>query len=433
MKVMLIEDDEVLCNTLARVLRKYHKVDAFTDSALAMEHLKTNEYDVVLTDVKMPGYTGMDILEGVLESSPDTYVILFTGYGTVDEAVKAIKMGAYDYILKPVNISYLILKLEKIEEMRLTCRTNFHSDGDFKFIFKSMKMKKIVDLALNVAVTDSTVLLTGETGVGKNMLAKLIHDNSRRKMRPFISFNCANIQESLFEGELFGYKRGAFTGADKDKKGIVELANHGTLLVDEITEMPLNMQAKFLKFIEEKSFFKLGDDHPISVDVRIIATTNSEISELIRDKKFREDLYYRINVFRIHIPPLRERKEDIMPLASYFVEKFRYINPDVSGLSEEAVHKLLGYHYPGNVRELSNIIERAMILSRGEKWILPIHIILPVDDEIPESLKLEDVVKSHIISVLEYTNGDKAKAAKILGIDRSTLYRKLKEYGLIKS
>ena len=433
MKVMLIEDDEVLCNTLARVLKKYHRVDAFTDSALALEHLRTNEYDVVLTDVKMPGYTGMDILKRVLESSPGTHVILFTGYGTVDEAVKAIKMGAYDYILKPVNTSYLILKLEKIEEMKLTCRTDRRSGNDFQFIFKSMKMQKIVDLALNVAVTDSTVLLTGETGVGKNMLARLIHDNSRRKMRPFVSFNCANIQESLFEGELFGYKKGAFTGADRDKRGIVELANHGTLLVDEITEMPLNMQAKFLKFIEEKSFFKLGDNHSTGVDVRIIATTNSDIDELVRNKKFREDLYYRINVFRIHIPPLRERKEDILPLASHFVEKFRYINPEVSGISEEAIHKLMSYDYPGNVRELSNIIERAMILSRGKKWILPIHIILPVNDKTPESLRLDDIVKSHIIYVLDYTGGDKAKAAKILGIDRSTLYRKLKEYGLIKS
>ncbi len=195
----------------------------------------------------------------------------------------------------------------------------------------------------------------------------------------------------------------------------------------------MNIQAKFLKFIEEKSFFKLGDEKPTSVDVRLILTTNSDIEELVREKKFREDLYYRINVFRIHIPPLRERKEDIPPLSSFFVEKFRHINPEVSGLSEEALQKLINYEFPGNVRELSNIIERAMILSRGEKWIFPVHIILPDNNKAPESLKLDDVIKSHILSVIEYTNGDKARAARILGIDRSTLYRKLKEYGILKS
>ncbi len=433
MKIMLIEDDEVLCNTLARVLKKYHRVDAFTDSKLAMEHLSSSEYDVVLTDVKMPGFTGIDVLKKTLEHSPTTHVILFTGYGTVDEAVKAIKMGAYDYILKPVNISYLILKLEQIEDMRLVCNAWRDEEDGPAFIFKSPKMQKIMDLASSVASTDSTILITGETGVGKTLLAKFIHDKSLRKGRPFLSFNCANIQESLFEGELFGYKKGAFTGATRDKKGIVELAHHGTLLIDEITEMPMNIQAKFLKFIEEKSFFKLGDEKPTSVDVRLILTTNSDIEELVREKKFREDLYYRINVFRIHIPPLRERKEDIPPLSSFFVEKFRHINPEVSGLSEEALQKLINYEFPGNVRELSNIIERAMILSRGEKWIFPGHIILPDNNKAPESLKLDDVIKSHILSVIEYTNGDKARAARILGIDRSTLYRKLKEYGILKS
>ncbi len=232
MKIMLIEDDEVLCNTLARVLKKYHRVDAFTDSKLAMEHLSSSEYDVVLTDVKMPGFTGIDVLKKTLEHSPTTHVILFTGYGTVDEAVKAIKMGAYDYILKPVNISYLILKLEQIEDMRLVCNAWRDEEDGPSFIFKSPKMQKIMDLASSVASTDSTILITGETGVGKTLLAKFIHDKSLRKGRPFLSFNCANIQESLFEGELFGYKKGAFTGATRDKKGIVELAHHWTLLMD---------------------------------------------------------------------------------------------------------------------------------------------------------------------------------------------------------
>ena len=426
MKILLIEDDAVLCKTLAKVLRKYHHVDAFTDSQKALNHLSSTTYDVVLTDVRMPGVSGIDILQHVMTHSPGTHVILFTGYGTVDEAVRAIKMGAYDYILKPIDTTYLLLKLEKLEEMNC----DFLAKSEVNLVYQSQAMKTVVDMALKVAQTDSTVLLTGETGVGKNLVAKLIHLNSKRKSRKFLSFNCANLQESLFEGELFGYRKGAFTGAVNDKKGIIELAHRGTLVIDEITEMPVNIQAKFLKFLEEKAFFKLGDNEQTRVDVRIITITNKDIESLVKNGKFREDLFYRINVFRIHIPPLRDRKEDIPVLARYFLDKFKEINPGITGVSDEAMEKLMAYDYPGNVRELSNIMERAMILSRGERWILPHHITTLFGKPQVTNLSLDELTRRHILSVLQFTGGDKSKAAKILGIDRSTLYRKLKEYGI---
>ncbi|MBZ4643177.1 MAG: two component, sigma54 specific, transcriptional regulator, Fis family [Deferribacteraceae bacterium] len=430
MKIVLIEDNKVLNNTLVRSLNDQFNIKGFSDPEMALLYIEENFVDVVISDIKLPKISGMELLEKIKKISNDTYILLITGYGTIEEAVEAIKLGAFDYMLKPIDTEVLKIKLRQIEDtINIRQKINFQ-DKENKIIFVSKVMQDILNLAKKVAYSDSTVLINGESGTGKELVAKFIHENSPRNVKPLISINCANLQETVFESELFGYKKGAFTGADKNKKGLIALANGGTLFLDEIGEIPLNIQAKLLRFIETKEFYPLGSEFPERSDVRIIAATNKRLNELIEKNEFRQDLYYRLNVINIELPPLRKRKDDIMPLAYYFLEKYKYLNKKIIDFTDKAKDILLSYNFAGNIRELSNLIERAMIIETGP-YITDSSIVVEKCFSNNELKSIDEVIKEHILKVLRHTNFDKKKASEILKIDRSTLYRKLKEYEIL--
>jgi len=428
MKVVLIEDDSTLNRVLKRTIEKHYSITAFTSPVSALEYLSDNSADVVVSDIRMPDLNGFQVLEKIKAATPETYVILMTGESSIDESVKAIKMGAYDYIPKPVDTELLIYKLQMTEEtISLKNSADINSRPD-SFVMASQSIKDIAAQAKRVAKSDTNVMITGETGTGKEVMARYIHENSDRSKKIFAAINCCNLQPHLFERELFGHKKGSFTGADKDSKGIVQTAYGGTLFLDEIAEMPIDLQPKFLRFLETKSFYPVGGSLQETSDVRIIAATNRNPLEMVAQGTFREDLYYRLNVFNILLPPLRERMEDIVPLAEHFIQKFRHINTGVTGIESSAVECLVTYNFPGNIRELSNIIERAMILEQTDKLTcssLNIGCKLPDED-----ITLETITRKHIIGVLDTCDGNKQKAAEKLGVDTSTIYRKLKEYGI---
>ncbi len=430
MKVLLIEDDETLNKVLQKAIKKEYPIDGFTSPVKALKILEQNYYDVVVSDIQMPEMDGLTLLGHVRTVSSETEVILITGYGTTEEGVEAIKKGAYDYILKPVDAYHLCSKLRKIDELKTLRQSRFTMIDKLPVVCEDPKMKFVLGLTEKVAQTQTTVMILGETGTGKEVVANYIHLRSHRKDSPFISINCANIQENLFESELFGFEKGAFTGADKSRKGYIELASEGTLFLDEIAEIPLNMQSKFLRFLEERAFYKVGGEKKITADVRLIAATNQPLNKNVKMGAFREDLYYRLNVFEIDIPPLRERPKDIEALTHHFIGKFKGINTRIKSISEDALATLMTYSFPGNARELSNIIERAMIIEKGDSLTLESISYLPFMKKNENTLKsIDDLVHDHIIKILQSVDGDKTKASEILGIDRSTLHRKLKEYG----
>jgi DNA-binding NtrC family response regulator len=372
-----------------------------------------------------------------------TPVIIITAFGTIESAIKAMKMGAYDYITKPFQMDEIVLTVRKALENRLLkkevvrLRKEVESRYDFHHLIgKSPSMQKIYDLIERISDSSSNVLITGESGTGKELVAKAIHYNGVRKEGPFVAINCAAIPETLLESELFGYKKGAFTDAKSDKKGLISEANEGTLFLDETTEMPLTLQAKLLRVIEEREVRPLGDTNSYPIDVRIISTSNRDIVSSIQQGRFREDLYYRLKVIDIEMPPLRERKEDIPILVQHFIHKFsKELKKSVSGVSEDTLRVLVNYSWPGNVRELENIIQRAITLSRHEVILpddLPATVIQTTDENLfekamEENLTLDQLEKEYIKRVLIETGGNKSKAAEILGLDRKTLYRKLEE------
>ena len=372
-----------------------------------------------------------------------TPVIIITAFGTIESAIKAMKMGAYDYITKPFQMDEIVLTVKKALENRLLkqevvrlkkeveTRYHFH-----QLIGKNPSMQKIYDLIERISDTSSNVLITGESGTGKELVAKAIHYNGVRKEGRFIALNCAAIPETLLESELFGYKKGAFTDAKSDKKGLIFEASEGTLFLDEITEMPSTLQAKLLRVIEEKEVRPLGDTTSYPIDVRIISTSNRDIGTSVQQGRFREDLYYRLKVIDIELPPLRERREDIPILVQHFIHKFgKELKRSVSGISEGALKILVSYSWPGNVRELENIIQRAITMSQHEVILpddLPASIIQKTDEKLfekamEENFTLDQLEKEYIKRVLIETGGNKSKAAEILGLDRKTLYRKLGE------
>jgi len=431
MKVLVIEDNKVLNNTLVRSLQNYYDVYGTTDPEMALNHLENEFVDVVISDIKLPKINGLDLLKKIKEISGDIHVMLITGYGTVEEAVDAIKSGAYDYLLKPVDIEVLKLKLSQISETINIKERILLEANKVNIVYNSSVMSQLLAFAQKAAKTDSNILIEGESGTGKDLVARFVHENSSRNNNSIISINCANFQENIFESELFGFKRGAFTGADRNKRGLISVANGGTLFLDEISEIPLPIQSKLLRFIETKTFYPLGSEGIEKSDIRLITATNKDLNTLVKNGDFRDDLYYRISVVKIKIPPLRERKEDILPLAYFFIKKFKSLNPTIIDIEEKAKSKLLSYDYPGNVRELSNIIERAMIIESNECTITSTSIITEKTFGHEEKeLSLSDIEKRHIMNVLRKNNYDKVKTAAILQIDRSTLYRKLKEYNL---
>lgn len=442
-KILVVDDDSLIKDFLKESLsRQNHQVDLASSGDEALEKIRGTEYDIILSDIRMPKMSGMELLKAAGRFSPDAKIMLMTAYGTIDNAVEAMKLGAFDYITKPFSADDIALKIKKalaykkLEWENRLLRSEIAGKYRFKNVVgKSPQMKKIFEQVEIVADSRSSVLITGESGTGKELIAKAIHYNSPRKEQPFIAINCAALPEGLIESELFGHERGAFTGAIRTTRGKFEQAAGGTLLLDEISEIPSSLQAKLLRVLQEKEFEKVGSDKSIQVDVRIISTSNQDLNELVEKGKFREDLFYRLNVIPIHIPPLRERREDIIPLSEHFLKKFNTDNSrSVEGISEEVFQMFMEYFWPGNVRELENFIERAVVTSKGK-------VLLPEDfpkgvflekglNKIDVGNSLDDMEKSLILKTLESCGGNKTKAAGILGISTRTLRNKLSEYGI---
>ncbi len=443
-KVLVVDDDDEMCRVVSDILKgEGFSVLAVNESLEASKLLNKEDFDVMITDLKMKGLKGLDLLEKANKVAPLTPVIIITAFGTIESAIKAMKMGAYDYITKPFKMEEFVLTVRKALENRLLkkevvrLRKEVESRYDFhQLIGKSPLMQKIYDVIEKISDSSGNVLITGESGTGKELVAKAIHYNGVRKEDPFIAVNCAAIPETLLESELFGYKKGAFTDARSDKRGLFFEANEGTLFLDEIVEMPLTLQAKLLRVIEERKIRPLGDTSTYPIDVRIISTSNRDIKPLIQGGRFREDLYYRLKVFDIELPPLRRRREDIPLIIQHFISKFnRDLKKKTSGISEDALKILLNYLWPGNVRELENVIQRAITLSQQEV-ILPEDLPIPMTQEEDENLfekalqeeySVDQLEKEYIRKVLIKVGGNKSKAAQILGLDRKTLYRKIEE------
>ncbi len=441
---ILVVDDEVdLLFILKYLLEKegYH-VDTSSNGEDALKLISKKSYDVVLTDLRMPGLDGLQLLERTKEVSPHTEVLIMTAYASIESAVEAIKKGAVDYIVKPFINEDVLMRIRRVLEHKKlkgeveALRYQLSQKREKEIFFgTSPQMQEILRLVEKIAPTKTTVLIIGESGTGKGVLAEFIHFCSPRREKPFLSINCSAIPDHLLESELFGYKRGAFTGAVSDKKGLIELADGGTLFLDEIGDMPLNLQAKLLKFLETGEFIPLGGTTPKEVNVRIISATNKDLEKLIKDGLFREDLYFRLNTIEIRIPPLRERKEDITAMSYFLLNKINAEHgKNVKGFTNEALTLLVNYDWPGNVRELKNVIERAVLLAQQD-YITPADLPERIRGEITQketfpTLKdaLEEFEKTLIFNTLKRFSFDKEKAAHSLGIDLTTLYRKIKKY-----
>ncbi len=440
MHILVCDDEDSQRELLAGFLKNLgYSVAAAANGKEAIEKNRTTSFDLAILDLKMPEIDGIETMKQMKSIDPQTYFIILTGFGTIESAVQAIKLGAYDYLSKPIDLNKLEMLIKRIYNEQITRQEiaelkeqiaeRFNFD---EVIAESPKMKEILSLIPRIARSDVAVLILGESGTGKELIARLIHEASTRKNRNFIPISCAALPETLIESELFGYERGAFSGADKRKFGKFELADKGTLFLDEIGDLPLTVQIKLLRVLQEFTFERLGSNIPIKVDVRLICATNQDLKKKIAEGKFREDLFYRINVVNINIPPLRERKEDIKPLVDYFLKKFaRLGRKQLKGITKEAMNILLRYDWPGNVRELENVIERALVLCRGE-LIGPEDVPLQLQEisKITETDLLTDVEKNHISKILEKTGWNLSEAAKKLGIHRNTLRLKIKEYNL---
>jgi DNA-binding NtrC family response regulator len=443
-RILVVDDEEHQRDMLAGFLKKQgYAVETADSGKTALELADQRHFELALVDLKMPEMDGIELLEKLRERNPEIQIIMMTAYGTVETAVEAMKKGAYHYIGKPVNLDELKLNIKTaLNNQRILVENRYLKEEverqykDLKIIGESKAIQGVLSMVARVAPTDSTVLIRGDSGTGKELVARAIHALSQRKDERFIAVSCAALPETLLESELFGYEKGAFTGAVKKKEGRFELADRGTLFLDEIGDIPLETQVKLLRVIESQEFQRLGGKETLKVDVRIISATNQDLEKKTKEKTFREDLYYRLNVISVFIPPLRERKEDIIPLVEHFITKSNQkCGKDIKGLTPGAKRILLSYDWPGNVRELENIIERGVVLSRGEA----------LDEEdlsslsfgrrkgTPLDLSLKEMEKSQIINVLDKTEWNLGKTADILGIHRNTLRLKMKEYRIEKS
>ena len=444
-KILIIDDEPKLRSLLTRIisLEGFDVVQA-EDCKTALKRLDANDIDVVLSDVKLPDGSGVDLAKEIKEKYPVVEIILLTAYGNIPDGVQSIKNGAFDYITKGDDnnkiIPLLYRAIEKVDLAKKIIRLEKQLGEKYSFeaiIGQSKPIQVATDLAKKVSATDATVLLTGETGTGKEVFAQAIHQASNRRKQNFVAVNCSAFEKELLESEIFGHKAGAFTGALKDHKGLFEEANQGTIFLDEIGEMALELQAKLLRILETGEFMKVGDSKPTKVDVRLIAATNRNLPEEVEKGIFREDLFYRISVFQIQLPPLRERIADIEALSNFFLDRFvSKTNKKIKGISKSAMEALMLYGWKGNIRELRNAIERAVILSSEDEIQLsdlPIEIqqstfVLPQKEF--SAFELAGAEKLHIQKVLSYTNGNKTKTAELLGIALTTLYRKITEYGI---
>lgn len=452
-KILLIDDSlEILERLSEFLIAEGFEVDTASDGDLAVQKIENKFYDIILTDLKMPGTDGIGVLKYVIDHSPESICIILTGFGTIRNAVEAIKMGAFDYLTKPVKMEEILLTLQRALEYRNLKRENFRLRSQLKkkYQFKNIigdspPMQKIFEIIEKVADTDSTILIHGESGTGKELIAKAIHYNSYRREGPFIPVNCAAIPSGLLESELFGHEKGAFTHAVRTRIGRFELANGGTLFLDEIGDMDIQMQSKLLRVLQEREFERIGGVKPIKVDIRVIAATHQDLKAAVKEKKFREDLYYRLNVIPIEVPSLRERKTDIPLLVNHFISHFSKIKKkEVKGITEEALKKLMDYEWPGNVRELENMIERMVILTNHKTLMIediPEKIFSSVSKEAygdfeipPEGISLEKAISEYekqlILNALNKTGWVKNKAAQLLNIKRTTLIEKIKRQNL---
>jgi two-component system, NtrC family, response regulator len=441
--VLIIDDEEGLRTLLSRLLTlDNYKVFEASDGEEGLKILSQEEIHVIILDVKLPGISGIDLIPKIKEYDNLIEIIVLTAYGTIQDGVTAIKRGAFDYITKGDEDNKILTAVEHAMQKANMSQRIEHLEkrvGEkYRFaniIGKSLKIKETINLAKKAAETDVTVLLTGETGVGKEIFAQAVHNEGSRCKYSFVPINCSAISKDLLESELFGYKAGAFTGAIRNKKGLFEEANEGTIFLDEIGEMDISLQSKILRVLETNSFIKSGDTKPTLVNVRVIAATNKNLNAEIAKGSFRADLFYRINTMKIEIPSLRDRKEDIPLFIQYFVHLYsKHMNKNIGEIDEECIRRLTGYSFPGNIRELRNIIERSIILTDGNVLLpssLPTDIFSDNKTEIaPMMEKLDEVEKLHILKILEETEGNKTRTAEILGIGLTTLYRKLKAYGI---
>jgi two-component system response regulator HydG len=448
--ILIVDDDLNHLKTLQTIVRSWgYQVSLADDGEKAVENVKERPFALILMDVRMAQMSGIEALEQIKQYNPAIPILIMTAYSSVDSAVEALKAGAYDYLTKPLDFEVLKISLARalehsgLKAENATLKSKMSADYEMENIIgKSRPMKELVDVMSMVAPSEATVLITGESGTGKELIAKSIHHNSGRKDRPLVVVNCAALAETLLESELFGHEKGAFTGADKRREGRFKQADRGTIFLDEIGETSAAMQAKLLRVIQEREIQRVGGEETLSVDVRILAATNLNLEEEVREGKFREDLFYRLNVVTLRIPQLRERQDDIPLLAHHFMEKYAKKNrKQVKGFSPLAMDMLLKYAWPGNVRELENVIERAVILlpdehitekelpsnitdSYAEKsdWVIPPA---PVTANRP----LEEIEKQAILATLEDSGGNKSETARRLGINRKTLHKKLKDYG----
>ncbi len=439
-KILVVDDEAIVRESLQDWLTDAgYQVLTTENGPKALEVIEKEKPGIMIADLVMPGMDGIELMKRAKAQQPGIEVVIITAYASIPTAITAMKEGAYDYIEKPFcpeRAELLVKKLAEHQELveeNLSLRHRLEDHYRFEdIIAKSSKMQRLIELIKVVGKSNATVLITGESGTGKELVARAIHSQSNRHNKPFIAVSCAALPESLLESELFGHEKGSFTGAYAQKKGKFEFANGGTLFLDEIGEMSANIQVHLLRVLEEKEFTRVGGNEPIKVDVRVISATNKDLRKAIEKQKFREDLYYRLNVVNIELPPLRERKEDIPLLAEHFLNKFTSENrKEITGFSSDAMEFLLNYDWPGNVRELENAIERAVILARDS--------LITIDDLPQENLSLaystttrknlKEVEKEHILNILRETGDNYSEAARILGVSRMTLYNKAKEYG----
>ena len=441
-KVLIVDDEAIIRDALSDWLKDIgYQVFTAENGHEALEVIERERPSIMIADLVMPGMDGIELMKRAKAQQPNIEVIIITAYASIPTAITAMKEGAYDYIEKPFcpeRAELLVKKLaahQDLVEENLSLRQKLEDRYRFEnIIAKSSKMQRVIEVIKVVAKSNATVLITGESGTGKELVARAVHAQSDRRNKLFVAVSCAALPESLLESELFGHEKGSFTGAYAQKKGKFEFADGGTLFLDEIGEMSANIQVHLLRVLEEKEFTRVGGNEPIRVDVRVISATNKDLRKAIEKQEFREDLYYRLNVVNIELPPLRERKEDIPLLADYFLRKFAVENrKEVTEFSPEVIESLVAYDWPGNIRELENAIERAIILSRDSSITttdLPQeNVSLISSASIGKNLK--EVEKTHILNVLRETGENYSEAARILGVSRMTLYNKAKEYGLM--
>lgn len=446
-RILVVEDEDVTRENLASVLaRAGHVVETASDGAAALSRIGEAEYDLVVTDLKMPGADGLAVLSAARKAHPETEVIILTGYATVETALSALKAGAYDYVTKPFNLDEVRVLVQRALEKNALKRENRRLRGELEqrtewegLIGASPAMREVFSLIERVAETDATVLLTGETGTGKELVARAIHKRSARREGPFVPVNCGALSEELLANELFGHEKDAFTGATSTKAGLFETASGGTLFLDEVSEMAPRMQIKFLRVLQEKAVYRVGGTRSIPTDVRVVSATNRDLGRAVANRLFRADLYYRLNVVRIHLPPLCDRRTDVPLLVAHFIGKYaRAFSRKVEGIEADAMALLIEYDFPGNVRELENIVERAVALERGERLTvaslppelasLKVRTHRPAEKDLSRRRTLEEMERDAVEQALTETGFRRNAAAILLGIDRTTLWRKIKKY-----